>query len=145
MLHLWFTSPLSLATATLSSRGPLHEALEVKAAITAADTPGPLTVPFRWPRPDDVAATDDLDWAQASSTLRTYGFTLTDDRPCDRHGVPSPDSDSAVRVQTWTGQPYGRLSPLRIRLYGAADEQPIAWYWAGRIRCLRQLARICSR
>ncbi|KOV84700.1 hypothetical protein [Nocardia sp. NRRL S-836] len=145
VLHLWFTSPLSLAAATLSSRGPLHETFEVKAAITARDIPGPLAVPFQWPRRKDAAATDDLDWQQATAVLRNYGFTLTDDQPCDSHGVPSSDSDNPVRVQTWTKHQHGRPAPLRIRLYGIADEQPVAWYWAGRIRCLQQLARVCTR
>lgn len=144
VLHLWFTSPQSLAAATLSSRGLLHETFEVKAAITAHDSPGPLGVPFREPLPADFSA-DDLDWQQATSALRTYGFTLTDVRPCDSNGVPATDSDNPVRVQTWSKHSHNRPAPLRIRLYGAADEQPVAWYWAGRIRSLPQLGRICIR
>ncbi|WNV85060.1 hypothetical protein [Umezawaea sp. Da 62-37] len=144
-LHLWFTSSYSLAAANLSSRGPLYETFDVKAAITSHDTPGTLTVPFRQPNRKDTPAAADLTWEQAGSFLRTYGFTLASTDPCDDNGVPTLGSGGSVKIHSWVKHDPRHPAPLRVRLYGSPDDQPIAWYWAGRIRSLQQFGRICTR
>ncbi|WP_054047235.1 hypothetical protein [Alloactinosynnema sp. L-07] len=145
VLNLWFTSPTSLAAAALSGRGPLRDTREVKAAITSRDTPGPLHVPFQWPRGKDTATTNDMTWEEATSYLHTYGFTLTASSLCDANGVPDPDSDGGRQVHTWIKPDARRTAPVSVRLYERAADRPVAWYWAGRISCLPQLYRICVR